>query len=106
MTSTAQTATTSQARIKALEEAIHTMDGLATHGLRQIAGIAKLALAALEAPATYSNPENLAQTLNAIWWIAEHTDQCFSDTAKEAGSDYQDKSAERRCAAFFNEKVA
>ncbi|WP_125878856.1 hypothetical protein [Pseudomonas sp. o96-267] len=89
-----------------MKSAIHTMDGLATHGLRQIAGIAKLALTALESPEARNNPENLAQALNAIWWIAEHTDQCFSDTAKEAGSDYQDKSAERRCAAFFNQKAA
>lgn len=102
----AQTATTPtvaqlQDRVQELESVVYDIDALAQNGLRQITGIAKLALAALESPAACRHPESIAQALHAIWGIAEQTDNCINGNAEAAGCSYHDESLERRLAARY-----
>lgn len=93
-------------RIQHLECAVSDMDCLSQNGLRQIVGIAKLALAAMENPATYSAPESIAQALSAIWELAETTECCISSNATDVGCSYHNDAYHRRLAARFVTKEA
>jgi hypothetical protein len=86
-----------------LQAAVTDMDALAQHGFSEILAIAKLALAAMEAPDGYIQPETFAQALGAICGKATAIQNDINCQAEDVGCNYRNPNTSRRYAA---ERVA
>lgn len=82
-----------------LQGAITDMDCLAQEGFSEIAGIAALALAALEKPHDHIDSEDVAQALRTILSRARDIESCVNVEAEKVGCNYQDPHANRRYVA-------
>lgn len=86
-------------RITELETAVSNIYGLATDGFSKIEAIAKLALLAMQTPAAYRHPENIATAFKAIWDIAQTNQSCVESETDEVGCKDDDQAFELRFAA-------
>lgn len=91
---------TSSSDITRLQAAITDMDCLAQSGFSEISAIAKLALAALETPDSYTNLEIIAQALRAIWVKADDIENCVNFAAEQVGCNYKDQFYDLRALAM------
>lgn len=82
--------------INQLRSTITEMDSLAQGAFSEIATIAKLALASLETPEAYANPERMASVLNAIWDRAVGSEDSINAMAEGVGCNYKDQDMGRR----------
>jgi hypothetical protein len=82
-----------------LQSAISDIDCLAQTGFSEISAIAKLALASMEVPDSYRNPETIAQALRIIVGKAGDSEASISREAEDVGCNYQNHSAFLRSAA-------
>lgn len=80
-------------------EAVTGMDSMAQGAFSEIAAIAKLALASLETPAAYTNPEVMAYALTAIWNRALDAENCINCIAEGVGCNYKNEAMHLRSAA-------
>lgn len=85
--------------LKDLRAAIHDMDALAQCVFSEIAGIARLALAALETPHGRDDMESLAAALGAICGRADDAENGINWRAEQVGCNYRDQAPARRFAA-------
>jgi hypothetical protein len=82
-----------------LQAAVTDMDALAQQGFSEILAIAKLALAAMETPDGYRQPETIAQALRAICGKAAAIENDINCQAEEVGCNYRNPNTSRRYAA-------
>lgn len=78
---------------------IKEMDGLSQGAFSEIASLARLALLAMEQPATYGNEGSLdaiARVLTTIKGKAEDIDNCINTVAEGVGCNYVDAAQQRR----------
>lgn len=104
MTTLKPVKTSQSADIQKLEATITDMHALSEQGFNQIRGIALSALAYMQTPDGYRHPETIAQTLEAIWQIADNIRDCIGNHASEAGFAYTDTDNEQRLQAFLKAK--
>lgn len=74
-----------------LREAISEMDCASQGAFSEIATIAKLALASLETPNAYIDPECIAVVLAALWGKALDAENHINGLASEVGCSYKDQ---------------
>ncbi|NMM13592.1 MAG: hypothetical protein HHJ17_08660 [Rhodoferax sp.] len=79
-----------------LRSTITEMDSASQDAFSEIATIAKLALASLETPDAYTNPECMAIVLNAIFDRAMDVENNINAMAEEVGCNYKDQAQRRR----------
>ena len=79
-----------------LRNAVTEIDTMAQGAFSEIAAIAKLALATLETPAAYIDPESMAILLNAIWGKAIDAENYINVEAEGVGCNYIDQAERRR----------
>ena len=79
-----------------LQSIIESMDCMASGGFSDIATIAKLALAAMEAPDAHVNIETYAKAFSVIWGKAEECYEACGSTAEQVGCGYTDTMSEHR----------
>lgn len=87
------------ASIERLRDAITEIDSMSQSAFSEIATIAKLALASLEKPEAYKNPEAMAHVLQAIWGKALDAENYINCIAEQVGCNYIDNAERRRWAA-------
>lgn len=78
---------------------IKDMDGLAQSAFSEIASLARLALLAMEQPATYGNGgsmDAIARVLSTIKGKAEDIDNCINSMEEGVGCNYIDDAQRRR----------
>jgi hypothetical protein len=92
---TANIAITSE-EVRKLRMTVADMDSLAHHGLSKIRAIAKLALNSLETPEGYLSMDEIAHTLEAIWFLSENTADCIYCQAEDAGISHKGDADHRR----------
>lgn len=83
--------------------AVTDMDALASSAFNEIASMAKLALLAMEQPATYGNGcsmDDIAHVLSAIKGKAEDIDNCINSIAEGVGCNYVDSAQRSRWEAM------
>lgn len=85
-----------QKEIGALQNAVYDMHTLSEQGFSQIRGIARSALAYMQTADGYRHPETIAQTLDAIWQIADNIRDCITDHAEKAGNPCADRDRDAR----------
>lgn len=90
---------TISSKIDSLSDTIRVIDSLSQEGFSEISSIARLALAALETPDGYLNPEIIAQALRAIFGKAIDIKNSINCEAEGVGCHYVDDSLRRRNAA-------
>ncbi|NUT60640.1 hypothetical protein [Herbaspirillum sp. C9C3] len=91
--------------LKSLRAAIYDMDALSQSAFYRIAGIANLALMAMETPEAYLHPEKLAQAFEAIAAISEDAVSCISHLAEETGNSHKGGSEARFSARLKAEQM-
>lgn len=82
-----------------LREAITEIDSMSQGAFSEIAALAKLALASLETPAAYDDPEGMVYVLSAIREKAKATENLINCAAEDVGCNYKDEAMYRRWAA-------
>lgn len=105
-TATPEAGITPQEHAK-LVSAISEMSGFATDALAQIAGIARLALLAMEAPRAHTNTEAIGHAFTVIQGLALETHNLVGYAAEEAGcaNDIDDAAMRRWMALADSRKV-
>lgn len=86
--------------VQAFRSAVESMDALARHGFTEIQTVARLALAALQVPETYSHPEVIALALQSIAGTADDINDRVGWHAEQVIEPHDDASTERRFRAF------
>lgn len=99
------TATSVAPTVPQLRDAIELMDSLSESGFSEIASIAKMALAYLEAPNVGLRIEDIANALSAIRGKAEDIKNCINYQAEEVGCNYVNEAQLRRLNVWFNKRV-
>ncbi|KAB8311964.1 hypothetical protein EH228_08950 [Erwinia endophytica] len=83
-------------RINLLSAAVRDMDCLSKTELAEISSIAQLALAWMETPQGYLDPEVIASALNAIRYKADNLSECIGVESGSVGCEYTDDARVRR----------
>jgi hypothetical protein len=94
------------ADVMKFKNAIIDMDALSQGGFSKISSIARLSLAALEAPSHPRQDEDIANALTAIWSIADDIKNCINSRAEDVGANYIDDGLRRRRAATARTPLA
>jgi len=75
---------------------IEDIDAIAHGGFSGIAAIAKLALAALQTPGGYRDPENIVQALKVIWDKAQDVQNLINCEAESVGCNHKNEELDQR----------
>jgi len=81
---------------KQLRRTVTAMDSVAQGAFSEIAAIAKLALASLETPAAYADPESMGIVLTLILDKAMGAEDHINSLAEKVGCNYIDQAERRR----------
>ncbi len=98
----AESRSSASADIKQLRSTVEFINCLSQGGFSEINAIAKLALAYLERPECYRNPEVIALALSAIWGTAESIENSINSEAERIGCNFTDEARARRVEARLN----
>lgn len=85
--------------VNQLRLAVAGMDTTSQGAFTQIATIAKLALAFLETPLAYTDPESIAVALSTILDKAVSAENTINSIAEEVGANFKDPAFTRRIQA-------
>ena len=86
--------------VKALQQAIRSIDSSAAIACSEVSTMAKMALLWLERPEGYYHTEAIATILRAIWFKADELENSINFDAEEVGCASVDAAFQRRCEAY------